>query len=95
MGVSVTGASGYSLTRVRNGAVALAVLGGAGFYFYGPVVTPAMNGAAASQCNDLIGGNYRSYQLHWVVESRPHWMCGNRYRPADEPVDMGWWVAPF
>lgn len=95
MGVSVTGASGASLTRIRNAAVGLGALAALGFYFYGPVVTPAMNGAAASECNDLVGGNYRSYRLDWVVSSRPHWMCSNRYRPADGSVDLGWWVAPF
>lgn len=95
MGVSVTGASGRSLTRIRNVAVGLGVLGAMGFYLYGPVVTPAMNSAAASECNDLIGGNYRSYRLHWVVSSRPHWVCSNQDRPAEKPVDLGWWVAPF
>lgn len=95
MGVSVTGASGRSLTRIRNAGVGLGALAAIGFYFYGPVVTPAMNGAAASECNDLIGGNYRSYRLDWVVSSRPHWMCSNRSRPADGSVNLGWWVAPF
>ena len=95
MGVSATGASGRSLERMRTGAIVLGTLGAAAFYFYGPAVTPAMTAAAASECNDLIGGNYRSYQLQWVVTSQPHWLCSNRFRPADDPVDMGWWVAPF
>lgn len=95
MGVSVTGASGRSLTRIRNTAIGLGLLGAVGFYLYGPVVTPAMNSAAASECNGLIGGNYRSYRLSWVVSSRPHWECSNRDRPADGAVDLGWWVPPF
>jgi hypothetical protein len=79
---------------MATGAVALAVFGGAGFYLYGPPVTPALQGAAMSECNELIGGNYRSYQLEWVVASRPHWLCSNRFKPAEDAVDMGWWVTP-
>ena len=94
MGVSVTGASGRSLTRMRTGGIVLGVLGATAFYFYGPAVTPAMNSAAASECNDLIGGNYRSYQLQWVVNTRPHWLCSNGFQPAETPLDMGWWVTP-
>jgi hypothetical protein len=94
MGVSVVGASGRSLTRLATAAASLGVLGAAGFYLYGPAVTPALHGAAASECNELIGGNYRSYHLEWVVATRPHWVCSNRFKPAEDAVDMGWWVTP-
>lgn len=94
MGVSVIGASGRSLARIRTAAISLGLLGGALFYLYGPPVTPALHGAAATECNDLTGGNYRSYHLEWVVGSRPHWLCGNRAEPAERPVDLGWWVTP-
>ena len=94
MGVSVTGASGRSLARMRTAGLTLGLLGGAAFYLYGPPVTPALHGAAAAECNDLAGGNYRSYRLDWVVGTRPHWLCGNASRPREEPVDMGWMVLP-
>jgi hypothetical protein len=94
MGVSVTGASGRSLARLGTAAAVLGVLGAAGFYVYGPPVTPAMHGAAVTQCNQLTGGNYRSYHLEWVVEVRPHWLCGNRSAPSEPPVNLGWWVTP-
>lgn len=94
MGVSATGASGRSIARMRTGAVVLGVLAGAGLYLYGPVVAPALHAAAAAECNEVVGGNYRSYRLDWVVDVRPHWLCSNRFRPGDDPVDMGWWVAP-
>lgn len=94
MGVSVTGASGRSLARMRTTAVVLGVLGGSAFYLYGPAVTPALHGSAVTKCNEMTGGNYRSYQLEWVVATQPHWLCGNRSDPAEPAVDMGWWVAP-
>lgn len=94
MGVSVVGASGRSLTKMGTAAAALTILGGAGFYLYGPPVTPALHGAAMSECNELIGGNYRNYQLTWVVDTRRHWLCSDRFKPAADPVDMGWWVTP-
>ena len=94
MGVSVTGASGRSLARMRTAATAVAILGGAAFYLYGPTMTPALHGAAVTECNDLTGGNYRSYRLEWVVDARPHWLCGNRAAPAEKPANLGWWVTP-
>ena len=94
MGVSAVGASSFSMRKVRTGLSAFVVLGGAAFYLYGPAVTPALNSAATNECNDLVGGNYRSYQLQWVVGTRPHWLCSNRFQPADGPLDLGWWVTP-
>ena len=94
MGVSVTGATGNSVARLTTLFTVLGVLGGVGFYVYGPAVTPALHGAALSECNERIGGNYRSYHLEWVVETRPHWLCSNRYKPAQDPIDLGWWVTP-
>jgi hypothetical protein len=94
VGVSAVGASSFSIRKVRTGLVALVALGGTAFYFYGPAVTPVLHSAAAAECNDLIGGNYRSYQLQWVVGSSPRWMCSNRHKPAEKAVDMGWWVTP-
>lgn len=94
MGVSVTGASGRSLARMRTAGLTLGLLGGAAFYLYGPPVTPALHGAAAAECNDLAGGNYRSYRLEWVTGTPSHWQCFDRSEPAQKPVDMGWWVTP-
>ncbi len=94
MGVSAVGVSGRSLARIRNAAVALGLLGGVAFYLYGPAVTPAMHAAAVTECNELTSGNYRSYALRWVVDVRPHWLCGDRRDPAKAPVDLGWWVTP-
>lgn len=95
MGVSAVGAGGLSMRKIHTGLAALLALGSAAFYLYGPAVTPALHGAAARECNELVGGDYRSYSLRWVVGSRPHWVCGNRFRPAQQPVDLGWWVTPF
>ena len=94
MGVSVTGASGRSLARMRTAGLTLGLLGGAAFYLYGPPVTPALHGAAAAECNDLAGGNYRSYRLEWVTGTPSHLQCFDRSEPAQKPVDMGWWVTP-
>jgi len=94
MGVSVTGASGRSLAKMRSAGLALGLLGGAAFYLYGPPVTPALHGAAAAECNDLAGGNYRSYRLEWVTGMPSRWQCFDRSERAQKPVDMGWWVTP-
>jgi hypothetical protein len=94
VGVSAVGASSFSMRKVRTGLAAFVAVGGAAFYLYGPAVTPALNAAASGECNDLVGGNYRSYQLQWVVGTRPHWLCSDRYRPGDPTIDMGWWVTP-
>lgn len=94
MGVSATGARGWSLGRLATTLTTLAVVGGAGFYLYGPPVTPALNGAAASECNEVAGGSYRHYRLSWVVSARPHWLCADSREPGEPPVDLGWWVAP-
>lgn len=94
MGVSVIGASGRSLARMRATAITIGLLGGLAFYAYGPAVTPALHGAAAARCNDLTGSNYRSYHLEWVAGVRPHWRCWDRSDPTAAPADMGWWVTP-
>ena len=92
MGVSVTGA-GVSMSTVRTVAVALGVLVGAAFYFYGPLVTPLMHAAAIASCNDHAGGNYRSYRLSWEVGAEPHWSCWDAGDPAKPAVNLGWWVT--
>ena len=94
MGVKLVGETGRSLSRMSHITSTLVVLGSVAFYFYGPAVTPALHAAAAAECNDLAGGNYRSYRLAWVVGTRPHWLCGNAARPREEPVDLGWMVLP-
>jgi hypothetical protein len=94
MGVSLVGASGSSVKRLASTFTVLGVLGAAGFYLYGPAVTPALQGAAINECNDLMGGNYRSFRLTWISGTQPHWMCSNRYQPGEPAVDMGWWVTP-
>jgi hypothetical protein len=94
VGVSVVGASGRSLARIGTISGVLGVFGAMALYIYGPAVTPAMHGAAMAECNDLITGNYRSYRLEWVAGTRPHWLCSNRFKPAEDPIDMGWWVSP-
>ena len=94
MGVSTTGASGRSLARLATAASVLTLLGGLGFYAYGPPVTPAFRAGAVAECNRLTGGSYRSYQLDWVLSVRPHWACTDRTTPREPPADMGWWVEP-
>ncbi len=94
MGVSLTGVRGGSVGRLTTLFSVVGVLGAAGFYLYGPAVTPALHGAATTECNRLTGGNYRSYRLEWVVETQPHWLCGDRREPGNRPVDLGWWVTP-
>jgi hypothetical protein len=94
MGVSVVGASGRSLARIRTSAIALGVISGLAFYAYGPLVTPVLYGAASSRCNEIAGSNFRSYHLEWTVGTHPHWLCWDRSDLAAGPVDMGWWVTP-
>jgi hypothetical protein len=90
----LVGVSGRSLARIRNAAIGIGLVGGVAFYLYGPAVTPALHEAAATECNELTSGNYRSYALEWVVGVRPHWLCGDRRDLAKAPVDLGWWVTP-
>lgn len=94
MGVKLEGASGNSVARLTTIFSVVGVLGTAAFYLYGPAITPALHGAASAECNRLAGGNYRSYDLHWVVGTQPHWLCGDRSEPTKPAVDMGWWVTP-
>lgn len=94
MGVKLAGETGRSLARMRTVGVVLGLFTAVWFYFYGPLMTPALHGAAAARCNELTESNYRSYRLHWVVGTRPHWLCGNAARPAAPPVDLGWAVLP-
>ncbi|GAB2750738.1 hypothetical protein [Nocardioides pakistanensis] len=94
MGVRLDGARGLSPRRLRVGAVLVAAALLVGGYLYGPPVLPLLRDAATAECNELAGGDYRSYQLEWVVDVRPHWLCGDRSRPAEPAVDLGWWVAP-
>jgi len=62
-------------------------------YLFGPLVTPLVHGAVVSTCNEMTGGNFRSYQVDWVVSIAPHWECRDRSDPEAGPVDMGWWVG--
>jgi hypothetical protein len=94
VGVSLVGATKSSVARLTSLLCFVGVLGGAGFYLYGPAVTPALHSAAMAECNDLTGGNYRSYSLVWVPSTRPHWLCGDRSDLEKPPVDLGWWVTP-
>ena len=94
MGVSLTGSRGLSLAKIKTFSAVLGAAAGAVFYLYGPTVTPALQAAAVSECNELTGGNFRSYSLDWVVGTRPHWNCWDRSDPAEPPVNLGWWVNP-
>jgi len=91
MVVSVTDEPRLSMTAVKNIAAAVLVLFALWFYFYGPSVTPLMHSSATAECNELAGGNYRSYRLDWVVGVTPHWECYDRSTPTEPPVDLGWW----
>ena len=93
MGVSLTGSSGISMSSLRSVSVVVAAALGVGFYLYGPAITPVMHAAAVSSCNELTGGNFRSYELQWVVSRRPHWNCWDQSAPGADPMDMGWWVS--
>ena len=94
MGISATGAPAISMARLRTLLATVAVVGATAFYLYGPVVTPAFRAAATTECNEMTGGSYRSFDLDWVLGIRPHWSCRDRSEPADAPVDLGWWVTP-
>ena len=93
MAVSLTG-SRMSMSSIRTMLGTVAALGAIAFYLYGPVVTPVMHAAAVSGCNEITGGNFRSYELEWRIGSRPHWECWDLSEPADPPFNMGWWVTP-
>jgi hypothetical protein len=94
MGVKLAGETGRSLARMRTIGIVLGLFGATWFYFYGPVMTPALHAAAAARCNEMAESNYRSYRLHWEVGLRPHWLCGNAAEPEARPVDLGWVVVP-
>ena len=94
MGVSATGTSSFTLARLGRASAVLGLMAAAGFYLYGPAVTPAMSAGAAAECNELAGGNYRSYRLSWVTGVRPHWLCGDASAPEAGATDLGWWVSP-
>lgn len=93
MGVSLTGVRGPSMRTIRLVATALAGVLTMVFYLYGPAIVPVMSAAAVSNCNELAGGNFRSYRLGWVVGVRPHWECWDLSAPDEDPVDLGWWVG--
>jgi hypothetical protein len=99
VGVSAVGQTRPKAATIRN--VAMSVLGLALFaaWLYLPPLVPNLTNAAARECNDLGGGDFRTYRLEWRTTTltsldQPHWLCWNT-RTADEPgVDLGWWVAP-
>jgi len=93
MAVSLTGSRGLSMAKVKTVSIVFGVAGALSFYLYGPAVTPMLYAAAATTCNEMTGGNFRSYQLDWVVAARPHWSCRDRSDPAKAPMNMGWWVG--
>lgn len=93
MGVSLTG-SRMSMASIRTMLAAVAAASGLAYYVYGPAITPVMQAAATSSCNELTGGNFRSYDLEWHVGARPHWECWDLSDPAAPPVNLGWWVTP-
>jgi hypothetical protein len=97
MGISASGERGLSVSGVRSLIIVFTVFLGAAIYFYGPPVTPALRAAATAECNDYAGGNFRSYQLHWVTGpgSTPHWQCWDASRPTEKAISLGWWVDPF
>jgi len=92
MAVSLTGSRGLSMTSIRTVSAVIGTAIDAAFYLYGPTVTPVMHAAAATTCNQMTGGNFRSYRLDWVVAARPHWNCWDQSDPAKAPRNMGWWV---
>lgn len=94
MGVSATGAKGLSMFSIQMIMVSILAALSLTFYFYGPAITPVMHSAAASDCNEMMGGNFRSYHLQWVTETDPHWNCWDKSDPARHPVNLGWWVTP-
>jgi hypothetical protein len=93
MVVSMTG-SRLSMATIRTIGIIVGAALSLAYYAYGPAVTPIMQAAATSSCNEATGGNFRSYYLEWVATSRPHWNCWDRRDPTAAPMDMGWWVMP-
>lgn len=94
MGVSATGAKSLSMFNIQLILAVIMAALGLTFYFYGPAITPVMHAAAASDCNEITGGNFRSFHLQWVSASEPHWNCWDKSDPAKDPVNLGWWVTP-
>jgi hypothetical protein len=95
MGISASGANGLSMSTIKTIFIVGALLVAAGFYLYGPPVTPSLRAAAVSACNEHAGGNFRSYRLHWQTGRSPHWSCWDAGNPERLPVNYGWWVNPF
>lgn len=93
MVVSLRTPSGLSLDSLKTISVVVGAVAGAAFYLYGPAVTPTMHASAVETCNELTGGNYRSYRLSWVLAPRPHWSCWDASDPTVRPLDLGWWVS--
>ena len=92
MGVSLTGAR-MSMSSIRKTLLVSFLALVAGFYLYGPPITPTMRADAASTCNRLTGGNFRSYAISWNISAAPHWSCWNLSDPAEPAVNLGWWVG--
>ena len=97
MGVSAVGQSGLTLRGMRAFLFLFLLLVATIVYFYGPLVTPTVSAAARDECNEITGGNFRSYRLEWVSGpgNRPHWSCWDAGDPGSDAVDLGWWVNPF
>jgi hypothetical protein len=100
MGVSAVGERGISprTVPVLGSAVllCLALL----VYVFGPPLVPGLRSAAADRCNQMVGGDFRSFRLDWKAPwhptwDLPHWSCRDIRTPGETPVSFGWWVNPF
>ena len=92
MVVSLTGSRGLSMASIKWVSAVIGATASVAFYLYGPTVTPFMHAAATTTCNQMTGGNFRSYRLDWVVSAQPHWNCWDQRESAKAPRNLGWWV---
>lgn len=100
MGVSATGKTKFTNSNVAKLLVTFLIVLGGVFYFYGPLMVPALKNGAIDTCNELEGGNFRSYRLEWVSwtldrQVLPHWECTSISTEGKnrKPVDLGWYAG--
>ncbi len=95
MAVSAVG-QGVRLSTIKYVVATLLVFLGMFAYFYGPPLAPNMVDAARHTCNELTGGNSRSFSLVWETTTydsiaAPHWVCYDLGTPGHPGTSLGWW----
>ena len=97
MGISAVG-QGVRLSTVKYAVATLLVFVGMFAFFYGPPLAPNLSDAARKSCNEMTGGDFRSFSLVWRTTTydsidAPHWVCYDLGTPGHPGTSLGWWAG--